>query len=244
MRPSKKRWSALVWPVLVMLCGLDAQAALTVIGTRFVYPADTTLLPIRVGNNAEQPILLQAWLDKGDAVADPGKLHVPFVLFPPIVRLEPQQRAALELRYTREPLPRDRESVFWINLLEVPAQSAGSEHRLQLSYRMRMKVLFRPEGLPGRPDQAAEQLSWGLESLPERTLKIGNRSAYYVSVAHLTLGSGPQAVQLEGITIEPYGTTRVALPDTQRHLTNGTPIHYDIVDDNGATFSANARIQD
>ncbi|MGY4664664.1 chaperone protein EcpD [Pseudomonas chlororaphis] len=234
----------LLWPLVAMLWSLDAPAALTVAGTRFVYHAKVSSLPIRVGNNGDQPILLQAWLDKGDVMADPRKLNVPFVLFPPILRLEPQQRSALELRYTGEPLPRDRESVFWINLLEVPPRPAGSKYLLQLSYRMRMKLLFRPDGLPGLPEQAAAQLSWALESVPQRALRIGNRSAYYVSMSHLTLGSGTRSIHFEGITVEPYGTTRIALPEAKERLAKGTTIHYEVVDDNGTPFSASAQMQD
>ncbi|MBK5410884.1 molecular chaperone [Pseudomonas sp. TH34] len=242
MRISKILRPGLAWLALAMLWNLDAQAALTVIGTRFIYPADAASLPIKVGNSGDKPILVQAWLDRGDIAADPRKLNVPFVLFPPILRLDPQQRSALQLRYTGEQLAQDRESVFWLNLLEVPPRPQGRKHLLQLAYRMRMKVLFRPDGMPGHPAQAATQLSWTIEPLPQRVLKISNRSAYYVSMLHLTLGSGIRSAHFEGVTVEPYGTTRIALPDTQERFASGAAIHYEVVDDDGTPFSAQAQV--
>jgi len=166
------------------------------------------------------------------------------VLFPPILRLDSQQRSVLQLRYTGEQLAQDRESVFWLNLLEVPPRPQARTHLLQLAYRMRMKVLFRPHGLPGHPGQAAKQLSWAIESLPQQVLKISNRSAYYVSMLHMTLGSGIRSVNLEGVTVEPYGTTRIALPSTQERFTSGVQIHYEVVGDDGTPFSARAQVSD
>lgn len=244
MTPSMTFRMGRVLAVLLVLCGTDARAALAIIGTRFVYPANAVSLPIKVGNTGDYPILLQAWLDKGEMGADPRQLNVPFVLTPPILRLDPQQRAVLQLRYTGEPLPQDRESVFWINLLEVPPQSAGSTHRLRLSYRMRMKVLFRPEGLGGHPAEAARTLSWTFGKEPARVLRVSNPSPYYVSVPRLALGSGTHSINFYGITVEPYGTTRIDLSDAQARVATGTDIHYEVASDNGETISASARIQD
>jgi len=139
-----------------------AQADLSIVGTRFIYPAGKPAISIRVGNSGRAPILLQAWLDKGDAEVDPSALVVPFVLSPPISRLEPRQNAALVLRYSGEPLPGDRESVFWINFLEVPPLAAAKDDLLRLASRMRMKLLYRPQGLSGKADEAVRQLRWSL----------------------------------------------------------------------------------
>lgn len=50
--------------LLMSLC-VDAQAALAITGTRFIYPANASALTVRVGNTGDAPILLQAWLDRG-----------------------------------------------------------------------------------------------------------------------------------------------------------------------------------
>lgn len=98
----------------------QGQAALSVIGTRFIYPGHAPMLTVRLGNSGEYPILAQTWLDKGDPRVDPAVLTVPFVISAPLVRLDPLRSTALQVRYTGEPLPGDRESLFWINFLEVP----------------------------------------------------------------------------------------------------------------------------
>lgn len=233
---------------LLLAFSAGAQADLSIVGSRFIYPAGQLALTIRVGNVGQVPILLQAWLDKGDAQANPSELAVPFVLSPPISRLEPMQRAALVLRYSGEPLPGDRESVFWVNFLEVPSRLPTSENVLRLAYRMRMKLLYRPEGLAGTADQAVAQLRWrfsaAAKARDQAALLVSNPTPYYVSLAQLTLGSGAPAITRQGITVAPLGTTRIDLPDVQAITPDRAVIHYQVATDSGETLSGSARIQD
>ncbi|WP_162951877.1 fimbria/pilus periplasmic chaperone, partial [Pseudomonas aeruginosa] len=62
------------WVLLMSLMSLmslmaDASASLSVVGTRFIYPAGASALTIRVGNVGTRPALVQAWLDRGDETA-------------------------------------------------------------------------------------------------------------------------------------------------------------------------------
>lgn len=226
-----------VGAVILVGCCTCAQAALSVIGTRFVYPGQAPTLTVRLGNSGEQPILAQTWLDQGDPRVDPSVLTVPFVVSAPLVRLDPQQTAAVQLRYTGEALPADRESLFWINFLEVPRLPADRGRLLRLSYRLRMKLLFRPPGLTGSAATAARQVLWTLA--PGGGLSVENPSPFYVSITALRHGPKDLSPKLRSITVEPFGKTPVELPE-------GSPrslIEYDFVDDNGETVSARASVQ-
>lgn len=185
------------WVLLVALVA-DASASLSVIGTRFIYPAGVSALTIRVGNVGTRPALVQAWLDRGDETADPSAVTVPFILSPPLLRMDPQETQALQLRHTGEPLPDDRESLFWVNLLEVPGREDGSGNLLLVSYRLRMKLLFRPQGLAGDPRAAARQVVWRLRPAvrpgQRALLEADNRSPYHVSLVRLELGEGDLAM--------------------------------------------------
>ncbi len=49
--------------------------------------------------------------------------------------------------YTGEPLPQDKESVFWLNVQESlpkPDANKAGVNRLQLNSRSRIKLFFRP----------------------------------------------------------------------------------------------------
>src|SRR3984957_10005754 len=101
-----------------------AVAAVVVDGTRVVYPAAKREVTINIHNGGDTPSLVQAWLDAGDAHAKPGESKVPFVLTPPLFRLDPSKSQSLRLVYTHDPLPEDRESLFWLNVLDIPPRTA------------------------------------------------------------------------------------------------------------------------
>lgn len=237
------RWLLAGW---LALFSTWALADLSITGSRFIYPAGQSALTIRVGNVGPAPILLQAWLDKGDAEANPSDLVVPFVLSPPLSRLEPRQRSALVVRYSGEPVPADRESVFWINFLEVPSLAPVGSNVLRMAYRMRMKLLYRPQGLAGTAAEAVGRLRWSLggASAPATTLRASNPTPYYVSFAQLTLGSGARANTWQGITVEPFGSTDLPLAEVQGKVPDQTVVHYQVATDSGETLSGSARIQD
>ncbi|MGL3340160.1 fimbria/pilus periplasmic chaperone [Pseudomonas aeruginosa] len=223
--------------VLLALLALlaNADAALSVVGTRFVYPAGSEGLTIRLGNGGMRPILVQSWLDRGDDSADPSSIQVPFVLSPPLLRIEPHETQALQLRQSGEALPDDRESLFWLNLLEVPSKNKGDANLLLLSYRLRMKLLFRPRGLQGDPQEAVGQVLWRLRpatTAGARTLlEADNRSPYHVSLARLELGEGDGALSLGSVTLAPFSRTPLSLPGPAP--AGATRVHYDVVGDSG-----------
>ena len=145
-----------------------------------------------------------------------------------------------------EPLPGDRESVFWINFLEVPPRAPAKDDLLRLASRMRMKLLYRPQGLSGKADEAVRQLRWSLVAPGQAgaALLAGNPTPYYVSFAELALGSGNRSITLQGITVEPFGSARIALPDMQGITPDQAVVHYQVATDSGETLSGSARIQD
>ncbi|BCT31959.1 fimbria/pilus periplasmic chaperone [Pseudomonas sp. BNK-6] len=226
----------------VLLFSQGVRADLSIVGTRFIYPQGLAALSIRVGNLGTAPLLLQTWLDKGDASVDPSRLAVPFVLSPPLSRLDPQQSSVLSLRYSGEPLPVDRESVFWLNFLEVPSLRPLSSNQLSLSYRLRMKLLYRPKGLPGRADEAARQLRWSLQKAEQAALSVSNPTPYYVSLARVDVGDPRQPMTVQGITVEPFGSARLPLSAAPVLSGGAAEIRYQVVLDSGETLSGSVQI--
>jgi len=197
-----------------------AHADLAVVGTRHIYPANDKSLTIQTRNTGDRPILVQVWLDQGSRDADPSQLTVPFVVAPPVFRLNAHERAAVSLRHTGEPMPADRESVFWINFLNVPSSAPSVEgdtsNRLKLSHRFRMKVLYRPSGLAGSAREALDQVTWTYRHAAdggqgEGVLEAWNPSAYFVSYARVEFKTRAGAVLLDGLTVAPLGGTRFPL---------------------------------
>ncbi|EPT0778028.1 fimbria/pilus periplasmic chaperone [Enterobacter hormaechei] len=99
-----------------------AQASIVITGTRVIYPASSKEVTVKVSNKGESPVLIQSWLDNGDTNAKPDKIKVPFVLTPPINRVEPSSGQTLRIRALPNNLSQKQESIFWLNVLEIPAK--------------------------------------------------------------------------------------------------------------------------
>jgi len=113
------------------------------------FPSNEREVSVKLSNEGEAPGLVQAWVDNGDIDSSPESAKAPFVLTPPVFRVDPKKGQTMRLLYTREPLPDDRESVFWLNLLEVPPkpQDAEDSNFLQMAFRTRIKIFYRPVAL-------------------------------------------------------------------------------------------------
>lgn len=178
-----------------------ASASVVVAGTRVVYPADTRDVSVRVTNNGEIPALVQSWVDDGNATARPEDLDVPFTITPSIYRLDPSKTQVMRLVFLGAPLPKDRETVYWLNVLEVPPKPAAgaAENYLQFAIRSRLKVFYRPGGLPGTPEAAPAALRWSVSDVKDGALqlKVDNPSAFHVSFAEVSV------VMADGKATEP-----------------------------------------
>ncbi|MBO7942204.1 fimbria/pilus periplasmic chaperone, partial [Streptomyces sp. S9] len=95
----KKRWAALA--LAVVSCGLfaPAQAEVTIAGTRVVYPAQQREVAVKLNNVGARPALVQVWVDDGDPKQSPDTSKAPFLVSPPVVRIEPGKGQALRLVY-------------------------------------------------------------------------------------------------------------------------------------------------
>lgn len=151
----------------IAACALagHAGASVVVAGTRVIFPSTEREVTIKVNNVGTTPALVQAWLDTGDAVASPDGIDVPFTLTPAMFRLDPSKGQTMRLIYSKAPLASDKETLFWLNVLEIPPRpkaGADAANQLQMAFRTRIKVMFRPQGLPGKPDEAPAQLQWSV----------------------------------------------------------------------------------
>lgn len=206
------------------------DASVVVAGTRIIFPSQEREVTVRVTNEGEAPALVQAWLDKGDVNVSPDKIDVPFTLTPAIFRLDPQKGQAMRLIYSKQPLGQDRETLFWLNVLEIPPKpqaEASSPNMLQLAVRTRIKVFFRPNSLEGKSIEAPAKVVWELVSAGDGKkyqLKARNPTPFYVNLGSVILKAGDKQFDagagyiapgesaefpVEGMTVRPIAAAEV-----------------------------------
>jgi chaperone protein EcpD len=224
---------------------LDAAAGIIVDGTRVVYPASKREVTIQIRNPGERPSLVQAWLDAGDPNAKPGESKVPFVMTPPLFRLDPTKGQSLRLVYTHDPLPADRESLFWLNVLDIPPRAPTNPdlpNQLDLAFKHRMKVFFRPAGLTGAAAEAPAHLKWKLLLNDGKAVAIeaSNPTAYHVSLIQVTVTVGGHPVIAKADMVDPFASRRFDLPDPLTAPGGAVPLEYWFVNDYGGNVNGTA----
>ncbi|UIN20460.1 fimbrial biogenesis chaperone [Herbaspirillum frisingense] len=200
-----KKASLLAGLIMVLVFIASAQASVTMLGTRIIYPADASEQALRFSNPDDHPNLVQVWLDDGRS-GDAHALSSPFLVIPPVFRVEPHGGQMVRLSYVGAALPQDRESLFFLNFLQVPALKADSvgENQLVLTVRSRMKLFYRPTALASEADaaRAPDGLAFSIDSTGSAaTVVVDNSSAYHVVVQQATLLQGEQQQALARATV-------------------------------------------
>lgn len=198
-----------------LLVPILANAAVQITGTRVIYPAAEREVVVRLNNASDRPALVQSWLDSGDASVQPGVEQLPFVVLPPLARVEARKGQALRIAHVGGVLAQDRESVFWLNVLDVPpkADTSADQNVVQLAFRTRLKLFYRPDGLPGSPTASAEKLSWTVVPHGKSfALRVRNDSAYHVSFSEIGLKAGSKTYNVDaGGMVAPRSTEDFSL---------------------------------
>ncbi len=134
-----------------MLClAPTSEAGVTAERTRLVFVEGQREASLLLVNQNPYPVLVQAWVDDGALDGEPDTALAPFLPLPPVFRLEPGRQRSLRLLATGQAQARDRESLYWLNIYEIPPQAtaeAAGRPRLTVTLRTQMKVLYRPHGL-------------------------------------------------------------------------------------------------
>jgi P pilus assembly chaperone PapD len=152
--------------------------------TRVIYDATKKEAALPIANHSEKmPYLLQSWVDNAE-----GESRGPFIITPPLFRLDAGEDSSLRIIKSEGSLPQDKESLFIINVRAIPAQNKADINKnniLTLVFKTRLKLFYRPAGLKGRAFDAYKSIKY---QRINNSLDVYNPSHYYVVFAGLSLG--------------------------------------------------------
>lgn len=212
--------------VFSSLCGASVQMG----GTRIVYPAAEREASILVKNIGSEDVMIQSWLepDARDEGAD-----VPFAITPALARMGGNKQQMLRIFYHGKGLAEDRESVFWLNVQEIP-QQAKEENTLQVAIRQRIKLFYRPANITGSLDEATEQLQWRLVSRAGVSqIEVRNASAFYISLVTLKLRVRQKEYAVDDQMLPPQSTSYLAVKKLNALPEGLAVLYWEAINDHG-----------
>ncbi|EBH0781924.1 hypothetical protein FJ875_16890 [Salmonella enterica] len=192
------------------------SSGVTLGATRVIYPLNGNGVSLSVTNPQDIPVLVKS------SVLDEGqKKEAPFIITPPLFRLDGGQRNSLNITRTGGDYPADRESINWICVQGIPPEPdsawAGDEKQgadkkkvsmnVQMIISSCIKMFVRPESLSGNPVSMADKVSWKVTG---KTLTVANPTPFYMNVSSLTFNGAK--LNMARTYIPPFAEEKIALP--------------------------------
>jgi P pilus assembly chaperone PapD len=179
--------------LLVVSNGVSAASqtySVTLNSSRVIYKeTQSSGTTITVKNEHDFPVLIQP-----SVVTEDKQMLAPFIITPPLFRLDGKQDNTLRIVYTGKAHAADREHLYWLCVKAIPPVSeddsgTGNNNavgsNIQISVNNCIKLLYRPKAL-GTQDQGslAKGLNWEWR---EGKLQLKNMSPYYINLSSIMI---------------------------------------------------------
>ncbi|EON3358239.1 fimbria/pilus periplasmic chaperone [Yersinia enterocolitica] len=190
--------------------------------TRAIYPLSSVKgISLSMVNPQDYPILVQTQIKDEDKHSS-----APFVVTPPLFRLDAGMQGRVRVIRTGGNFPQDRESLQWLCLTGIPPKEGdmwdNSHHDnkketqdvnldVRLSISTCMKLLVRPDQLKQKPEDVAGELIWQRNG---KQLQVNNPTPFYISFKSINLGGKDINLSSAGknIYVAPFAKRSFSLP--------------------------------
>lgn len=214
---------------LFLLGACATNAAINLDRTRIIFPEQDKASSLTIENQSKTlPYLALAWVEDSEARKEDSH----FMVLPPIQRIEPGTSS--QVRIVKQPatqqLPKDRETLFFFNLREVPPQSTSLKAErsvMQVAMQSRIKLFWRPQAIRKKPGENVElQLA---VTLSGKSMTLRNPTPYFITLAWLSNNGKTMMPGFDSLMISPFASQTLALSEPEKR---GYSIGY--IDDYGA----------
>lgn len=151
---------------------------------------------------------------------------------PPLHKMLPGKSARVRVAVTNpEALPKDRETLFWLESKAMPAKS-DAENAVRFNYVSRLKVFYRPKGFAFSQLEAIKRQEMSVDG---GHLRIKNPTPYYITMGEYRVnGKTFDASDM----IAPFSEKTV-----KQEVRSGDRLSWFGIDDLGAMHAFEARLR-
>jgi len=135
---------------ITLISGFAAHANIVMTGSRIIYPEGEPFVNVYLKNKSKNVFMVQSWFENEDGTKA-NQNEVPFVVLPPLAKIEPQRGQTLRIiKGIEKALPQDQESVFYFNFLQIPsnaaiAEAAAGSNKIVVTVKHKVKLFYRPK---------------------------------------------------------------------------------------------------
>lgn len=211
--------------IIAVLLVNAAFAQLSFDRTRVIFDhAAKNSQSILVSNTSpKSPFLAQSWLENENG----QKISSPITALPVLQRINPREEKQIKLNLSGDVsmLPKDRETLLYLNVRGVPPTSDGN--KLNISIQSRLKVFYRPKGMERHDDKKAFELLNVTKK--GNSLILENPTAYHLVIYAVKANGRAKSTDID-VLVKPFSTETINM-----RLGNDPMIFF--VNDQGGTTS-------
>ncbi|ECX3827503.1 fimbria/pilus periplasmic chaperone, partial [Salmonella enterica] len=192
--------------VLLSAIILPAHAGIVIYGTRVIYPAEKKEVVVQLVNQGEQASLVQSWIDDGNTSLPPEKIQVPFMLTPPVARVAAESGQQIKIKKMPNSLPDNKESLFYLNVLDIPpnSQENAGKNVLKFAMQNRIKLIWRPSRIAAVTKDSFQGIGLFRSN---KTVIMKNDTANWITVTDVKAGN--TKINDQTIMLPPLSTQNI-----------------------------------
>jgi P pilus assembly protein, chaperone PapD len=217
------------------LLAFSLHAAVNINATRVVFNNGETQRVVSLVNDGDYPVVVQNWVDDGDPQKGPSQANAPFVVVPPVLKIQPGEKRELRIMTSGKGLATDRESLYWLNIYQIPPElkSAQPGEKVRLALRNQLKVLWRPKNVGVLTEKSINLLSFRYE---DGTIHAINESAWNITLADVSFGDYSSS----GIVVPPH--SRSMIFNSAPPVKQDNKINFTVINDEGNRWGFSAEV--
>lgn len=210
-----RRWLKPVACGLFFIAQINASwAGIALDRTRMIITGDARSVSANLTNTSPSiPFLAQSWVEDAHGT----KITSPLMVLPPLQRINGGQKGIARVTKTSgiNALPQDRESLFYLNVREIPPKP-DKPNVLQLAMQSRIKLFYRPTAIVPETPGAVWQNQLIFHKQGQRWT-VDNPTPYFVTLIGLSRKSeaqgGGRLTDFPGIMIPPKSSLDFKVSD-------------------------------
>lgn len=174
---------------LSVLLAQPALAGISIGSSRIIFSGTDSSQSVDINNRSQnQPYLINVGISESLSAKSTDSVFIPT---PALFRIEPDSNNKIRILKKSNSLPRDRESIFYLNIMAIPTGKAGQDNNdskvggtLQVATGNTIKLFYRPDNLPMAQKEAMGKLQFSREG---SNVKVSNPTPYFISMKTLVI---------------------------------------------------------
>ncbi len=222
-------WCRHTLAVILLVITFSTTAGVIIGGTRIVVTDSLTGTSLQLSNPENSSVfLIESYITpyrRGTHDEMTGNGTIPFIVTPPVFRIDPGQQNVVRILYTGG-LPEDRESLFSFHAKAIPQLKKNRGNTVAFAFDSALKLFYRPQILTG---PAARQAYTALTFHRQKNqLIVTNPTPYHISLYELRAGEEKIDIKKQPMLM-PQSSASYLLPVSTKNT-----IQWKTIDDFGA----------